>query len=447
MKSLIKALIPGPKSKALRKEENKHLAPGLQGFAIKAGIVVKRAKGTQIEDVDGNIFLDLIGGIGVGGIGHSHPTYVSALQKQLELISMGSFTSLPRVNYLKRLSHYLSKLKLTHTQFYSSGAEAVESSLRLAKSYTKKNEFVSFWGGFHGKTLGALSLMGSTYKNHYGPLASGSHCIPYAYCYRCPLSLKYPSCGLACIELGRKQLKMQSTGEVAAIIIEPMQGTAGNIIPPNDFLPAIKELARENDALLIVDEMITGFGRTGKFWGSEHSRIKPDIITLGKQMGGGFPISAVSSTHEISIATPWSAPSGSSSSYGGNPLALCAADVTLQIIENEQLILNAKSMGAYFLEQLKPMEERYPFIGEVRGVGLLLGIEMVRDKKTKEPLSKKSCDYIFAEHLKRGLLSMAYTPNFRIQPAMTIDRDSISHCVAILYEVFDLIKDQKLWLK
>lgn len=439
--------VPGPKSQAIRKREDAVLAPGLQGFALMAGIVVDTARGNTVTDVDGNTYLDIIGGIGVNGLGHSHPKFVKAIQDQVAKASVGSFTSEARVDLFERLAQHPPAPGVTRTQLYSGGAEAVESALRLAKCFTGKYEFVSFWGAFHGKTMGVLSLMGSDFKDKLGPMVSGSHQVPYANCYRCPFKLEYPSCGLECVSFMRKHLKNASAGEVAAIIAEPMQGTNGNVIPPHDFLPAVKEVAKELGALMIVDEMITGFGRTGKFWGSEHSGVQPDIITLGKQFGGGYPMSALMSRDEIVSTKPWANASGSSSSYGGNPLASQAAATAVRIIEEEKLVENSRKVGEYFLSKIKHFAEKYSFIGDVRGVGLFLSIEMVKDKKTKEPLSKAACNQVFQENLKRGLLTMSYAPSFRIQPAMTIDTQTVDHCVAILEEVFDHVQNERFWEK
>jgi len=437
--------IPGPKSRELRAREEKNLAPGLQRFALMAGIVVEKGNGSTLTDVDGNTYIDIIGGIGVNGLGHSHPKYVAAIRDQVEKISVGSFTSEPRVELLERLGEHRPAPETHRTQLYSSGAEAVESALRLAKSHTGKYEFVSFWGGFHGKTMGVLSLMGSDFKEKLGPMVPGSHIAPYAYCYRCPLKLKYPSCGMACAELTRKQVKMNSTGSVAAFIMEPMQGSFGNIIPPKEFLPAIKSVADEVGALFIADEMITGFGRTGKYWGVDHSGVKPDIVTIGKQFGGGVPISGVIAREDVSHAKPWSNPSGSSSSYGGNPLVSAAAATALRIIDEEDLVGNSQRVGDYFLTRLQPMVDRYPFVGEVRGAGLFLAIELVKDKETKDPLPKNVTYRIFHEFLKRGLLTMAYEAKFRIQPSMTIDRETVDEAVAIIEEVFDEMKATGYW--
>jgi len=445
-KPLIKTVIPGPLSMALRRREDEHLAPGLQNFALLAGIAVKEARGSTITDVDGNTLIDIIGGIGVNALGHSHPVYVQAIQTQVEKSSVGSFTSEARTHLFEQFAEHRPAPALRRIQLYSSGAEAVESALRLAKSYTGKYEFVSFSGGFHGKTMGVLSLMGSDFKKGYGPMLPGSHIAPYADCYRCPLKLKYPSCGLACVEATRQQVRQNSSRQVAAFLIEPMQGTAGNVIPPIEFLPAIKEVAREFDALLILDEMITGFGRTGEYWGAWHSGVEADIVTIGKQFGGGFPISGIVSKDEIVSAKPWSDPSGSSSSYGGNPLAAAAASACLTIIDDEGLVENSKRVGEYFLKRIADWAERFSFVGDVRGAGLFIGMELVSDKTTKQPLSKNSCRKIFQECLKRGLLTMTYTPRVRIQPAMTIDEGTVDVVVAILSEVFERA-DREGWAK
>jgi 4-aminobutyrate aminotransferase-like enzyme len=442
----LRTIVPGPRSRELRQREDAHVAPGLQSYATMAGVVAETAVGSAITDVDGNVLLDFIGGIGVNAFGHSHPAIVRAISEQVEKISVGSLTSEPRVELAERLAkHAPGGGALHRVQLYSSGAEAVESALRLAKSFTGKYEFVSFWGGFHGKTLGTLSLMGSTFKEGLGPMAPGAHVVPYADCYRCPVGSSHPSCGLACVEIGRRQVKAASAGAVAAVVVEPMQGTAGNVVPPDDFLPAVKSLARELDALFIADEMLTGFGRTGRYFGVEHSGVVPDIATVGKAFGGGFPLSGVLTTDAISAAKPWSIPSGSSSSYGGNALGAAAGAAALRTLDEEGLVQNSRDVGASMLEELLPFVDDYPFVGRVRGRGLFIGLELVRDRKSKEPLSKNAARRLFDECVRRGLLTMAYSPHFRIQPALTIDRDTARNGIAILREVFDLAKAERFW--
>ena len=441
----LQTVIPGPKSRALRAREDAHIAPGLQSYAITSGIVVDHARGSAITDVDGNTILDFVGGIGVNAFGHSHPAIVSAVQAQVERASVGSLTSPARVDLVERLAEHEPAPGMHRVQLYSSGAEAVESALRLAKSKTGKWETVSFWGGFQGKTLCALSLMGSTFKEKLGPLAPGNHIVPYADCYRCPFGQTYPSCGLTCAEVARKQVKMQSTGAVAAVIVEPIQGTAGNVIPPNEFMSAVRSIATELDALMIVDEMITGLGRTGRYWGLEHSQVAPDIVTLGKAFGGGYPLSGVLTTDAIASALPWSAPSGSSSSYGGNPLAAAAGAAALRAIDEENLVESSRVVGEAMLRELAPFVDDYPFVGEVRGRGLLLAIELVRSKRTKEPLGSRVTRRIYDACVARGLLSMTYAPRVRLQPALTIDEATAKNGIAILREVFDVAKREHWW--
>lgn len=441
----LRTAVPGPRSRELRAREDAHLAPGLQSYAITSGVVVDHARGSAITDVDGNTLLDFVGGIGVNAFGHSHPEIVSAMTAQVERAAVGSLTSPARVELLERLAAHEPARGLHRVQLYSSGAEAVESALRLAKSRTGKWETVSFWGGFHGKTMGALSLMGSTFKEKLGPLVPGSHIVPYADCYRCPLGQAYPSCGIACADVARKQVKMQSAGAVAAVIVEPIQGTAGNVIPPNEFLGAVRSIATELDALLIVDEMITGLGRTGRYWGLEHSGVTPDIVTLGKAFGGGYPLSGVLTSDAIARSLPWAAPSGSSSSYGGNPLGAAAGAAALRVLDEEGLVDNARVVGEAMLQELAPFVDDYPFVGEVRGRGLLLAIELVRSKRTKEPLGPQTARRIYDACVARGLLSMTYAPRVRLQPALTIDPATAHNGIAILREVFDVAKREHWW--
>ena len=336
--------VPGPESRRIFAEEQRHIAPGLQRIALMSELTLTSGRGATIEDADGNHYVDFFAGVAVASLGHSHPRWVESMKAQIEKISVGSFTTENRLCFLKRLAE-VTPGKLDRAQLYSSGAEAVEAAIRLAKSYTRDYEVVGFWGGFHGKTTGVMGLMGDEGKHGWGPLPGGRFLTPYADCYRCPIGLEYPSCGVACAEFARKTIKNATSGAVAAVLIEPMQGTAGNVIPPPDFLPAIRDIAHEAGALLIADEMITGFGRTGLMFGCSHDGCVPDIMTLGKGMASGFPVSALLSTDAIVAAEPFSLPSASSSSYGGNPLASAAALVTIQAICDEGLVDNAASVG------------------------------------------------------------------------------------------------------
>jgi 4-aminobutyrate aminotransferase/(S)-3-amino-2-methylpropionate transaminase len=417
------------------RSEQEVLAPGTQKVALLSQLVLDRGQGCYLTDVDGRRYLDFMAGIGVCSLGHSHPRYIAALSEQLQRVTVGNFTSENRLKFLRRLAT-LAPGELSLTQLYSGGAEAVEAAMRLAKSYTKKFEFLAFWGGFHGKTGGVLGLLGSPFKQHWGPLHPGLYLTPYADCYRCPFKLAYPACGLHCLDFARQVLKLHTTGELAAIVVEPIQGTAGNIVPPPEFLPGLAEIAKENDALLIADEMLTGFGRTGRLFGMEHFGVTPDIMTIGKGMGNGFPVSGLISTPTIMAAQPYSQPSAASSSYGGNPFAATAAWISLEVILDENLAANAAQIGQFLLQRLLELQGKYPFIGHVQGRGLMIGMELVKDQESKEPLDTRVTEIIFRESLKRGLLAMNYAPHVRINPPLTLTQAEAEEGAAILDEVF-----------
>jgi len=429
------APIPGPKSQALFEAEKAFIAPGLQRIAQLSQLTMVEGRGCTLIDADGNEYLDFFAGVAVASLGHSHPRFVAGLVNQIQRLAVGSFTNEPRLALLKLLAE-LAPGALKRTQLYSGGAEAVEAAIRLAKSYTKKHEVVGFWGGFHGKTGGVMGLIGDEWKQKWGPLAPGTHLVPYADCYRCPFKLQYPECGMFCLDFIRQSLKTTTAGLIAAIIVEPMQGTAGNVIPPAEFLPGLAEIARENNALLIADEMITGFGRTGAMFGCEHTATQPDVMTIGKGLGSGFPVTGLISTDEITASLPFAKPSSSSSSYGGNPLAATAALTTIETIIDERLVDNAERVGAVLLDELRRLQEKYEFIGDVRGSGLLIGMDLVKDRSTKEPLSSAVSEQIFLGALRRGLLLMGYFPRVRINPPLILTESEARDGVAILDEVF-----------
>ena len=427
-------------SSQLYHEEQQYVAPGLQEVAQLSQLVIKEGNGCWLTDVDNRRYLDFMAGVAVCSLGHSHPKYIVALKKQLEKVTVGSFTTENRLALLRLIASLVPQ-GLNKTQLYSGGAEAVEAAVRLAKSYTKKFEILGFWGGFHGKTGGVLGLIGDPFKKDWGVLHPGLHLAPYADCYRCPFKMEYPGCGVYCLEFVRKVIENNTAGSLAAIIVEPMQGTAGNVIPPGEFLPGLLEIAHEKGALLIADEMITGFGRTGMMFGSNHTATLPDIMTIGKGMGNGFPVSGLVAKEEITRSRPFSKPSSSSSSYGGNPLACTAGLATIQTILEESLMENACTVGEYLLKGLKRMEEKYEFIGNVRGRGLLIGVELVKDRKTKEPLEKAVTKQIFLQALKRGMMSMCYKPNFRINPPLTLRKEEAEIGLGILDEVFAFVAE------
>jgi 4-aminobutyrate aminotransferase-like enzyme len=426
---------PGSKSRTLFTDEQAVVAPGQQRIALLSELALASGRGATITDLDGNTYLDFFAGVAVASLGHAHPAYIEKVEAQLRRISVGSFTTENRVRLLKLIAK-LAPGDLGRTQLFSGGAEAVEAAFRLAMSYTGKYEIVGFWGGFHGKTAGVMGLIGDESKHGWGPLPGGRFSVPYADCARCPFQLQYPDCGIACADFARQSIKRTTSGAVAAIVIEPMQGTAGNVIPPPEFLPAIQGIAKEIGALLIADEMITGFGRTGRWFGCNHTDVVPDIMTVGKGMGNGFPISGVISSDPVVVAEPFARASASSSSYGGNPLASTAALATLEAIVDEGLVEHAARVGAHMLDRLRAMQEKYPFIGDVRGVGLMIGVDLVADRERNELLSRPATERIFLDALQHGLLMMGYFPRIRINPPLTITKEQADQGLDVLDQVF-----------
>ena len=440
----IVSAVPGPRSREIFAEEQRHIAPGRQRISLLAGVAFEYGRGATLTDADGNTYLDFFAGVAVASLGHAHPAMTAALARQAGRLMVGTFATRERAEAFRLLGE-VAPAGLKRAHLYSGGAEAVEAALRLARSATKKHEVVSFWGGFHGKTGGVLGLIGDESKQGYGPLPGGRYAVPYADCYRCPFKMKYPECGMYCVEFGAKQVKNSSAGDIAAVVVEPFQGTAGNVIPPDDFMPAVKEVARQNGALLIADEMITGFGRTGRWWGVDHSGVDPDIVTVGKGMGSGFPVSGVLMGDELAEAQPFAKPSASSSSYGGNPLAATALAETIKAIRREHLVENSRKVGALMLKRLLALQEKYEFIGDVRGRGLLIGIDLVRDRQSKRELGRQVMEQVFTEALKRGLLLMGYFPRVRINPPLVITEEQALAGIAIMDEVFAHVRDHVDW--
>ena len=431
--------IPGPRSGQLLEREGRHLAPGTQGVWQLAGLAMDHGQGAFLTDVDGNTYIDLFAGICVNSIGHAHPRYAEALAEQASRLTVGSHCTEVRAKLLAQVAE-LTPDGLDRIQLYSGGSEAVESALRLARSYTGMHEVLSFWGGFHGKTGGVLNLMGSSFKHGLGPMLPGSYNAPFPDCYRCPFDTTLDRCGMLCAQFAADKLKYETTGELAAIILEPIQGTNGNVVPPAEFLVAMQQLAHDRDALFICDEMITGFGRTGKNFGCEQFGVSPDIITVGKGFGAGFPVTGVISTEQIVTADPWSRPSFSSSSYGGNPLAAAAASAALTILQEEELVENSARVGAVMLQRLEQLQQRHPLMGDVRGRGLLIGVDLVSDPETRAPLDSKRCKQLFSECMRRGLLTMAYAPRLRINPPLCIDEQTALEACDILDEALAAVE-------
>src|SRR6266566_2334529 len=392
--------------------EAQYLAPGTQSVALFSKLCMDRGEGAVLWDVDGNRYVDLLAGVGVASLGYAHPRYVAEMSREL------------------------APGDVNRTQLYSSGAEAVEAALRLARAATGRHEVMGFWGGFHGKTGGVLPLLSGTFTHGLGPLAPGMYSSPYASCARCAFGKSFPSCHWHCVDFLRSKIALETTNDIAAIIVEPVQGTAGNVVPPPGYLRELRALATEIGALLICDEMITGFGRTGKMFAVEHDNVVPDVLLVGKGFGGGFPVSGIVIREPIAFSKPWANPSGSSSSYGGNPLAAAAAHVTIQTIVDEELVDHSRRLGAVMLAEMQRWEDEVPIVSDVRGRGLMLGMDLVVPG-TRTLLDKKITRWIFDTLLARGVIAMIYNPEVRINPPLVITDEQAMEALATIKAVLE----------
>ena len=425
------ATMPGPRSLETFSLESQFAAPGTQGVALFSRLALDRGEGAILWDRDGNRYIDLMAGICVASLGYGHPKYVDALQRQVARLHVGSFATAHRAELVQLIAS-ITPGDCNRTQFYSSGAEAVEAALRLAKSFSKKTEVVGFWGGYHGKTGGVLPLLGGTFKHELGPLMPGCYLSPYASPSRDEFASASPDeCLQKAMRFLRRKIQLETTNDVAAIIVEPIQGTAGNIVPVPGFLRELRQLADELGAVLIADEMITGFGRTGRMFGVEHDGVVPDIMTVGKAFGGGFPMSGVIATARVAFSTPWANPSGSSSSYGGNPLAAAAALAAIRITLEEDLPARAHRIGERMLTVMRSWEGDIPIVRDVRGRGLMIGMDLVHPA-TGKLLDKSVTRQIFDALLARGVLSMLYSPEVRINPPLVIEEADALEALAIM---------------
>jgi 4-aminobutyrate aminotransferase/4-aminobutyrate aminotransferase/(S)-3-amino-2-methylpropionate transaminase len=432
-KPYVRTEVPGPRASKHWEQEKTMIGPGLSSVVQWAELCFSEAEGPYLIDIDGNTYIDLMGASGVNSIGHSHPKFVEALSKQLSSWTIGGFASPARLDMLRTLRRILPN-GLERIQLYTGGTEAVEAALRLAKAFTGKFEFLGFWNGYHGKTMGSMALTDGA-KWERGPLPTGFYSTPYAYCYRCPFQLEFPSCDFVCVDHVREVIQHQTTGALAGVVVEPIQGRAGNLVPPPGYLEALLSIAHEFDALLIADEMITGFGRTGKMFACEHDDVVPDIVVVGKGMGGGFPVTGVISSSAIMSAPPYSNPSASSSSFGGFPTACRAVDAVVQIIIEEGLVQHSAQFGVDLLNMLKPLEQQIPIVGRVRGKGLMIGIELVYGEKGKQPVSKDAMHQVYSALLQRGVLVMLGGNSIRLYPPLSIAPDIGRKAVMIIAEV------------
>ncbi len=426
--------LPGPEAKKVIEKDNRYIS---QSYTRVYPLVVKRAEGVWVEDVDSNRFLDFTSGIAVCNTGHCHPTIVAAIRRQAEqLIHMSGTDFYYEAQSLlaEKLAGITPGVKEKRVFFGNSGAEAIEAALKLARYHTKRSRIIAFLGAFHGRTMGALSLTASKVIQEKGffPLVPGITHVPYAYCYRCPTHSTYPGCGCACVEWIREDLFKRSLppDEVAAIFVEPIQGEGGYIVPPPEFHQKLFKLARDFGILFVVDEVQTGMGRTGKMLGIDHWGLVPDIIALAKGIASGMPLGAMVSQSEVMTWIPGS----HASTFGGNPVSCQAALATIELLQGG-LIRNAASMGEYIFGQLRELQKRFPLIGDVRGKGLMIGVELVKDPVTKEKAIEER-NRVIQACFEKGLLILGCGENvFRLIPPLIIAKKEADTALTILEEV------------
>ena len=365
--------VPGPRSAELL-DRSRQYEPA--GATDQVPVVWDHAERVWVTDVDGNVYLDFTSGVLVTNVGHTHPALVRAVQEQAaRLMNCYSFPTRERVTAAGRLVDSLPS-NLTRAFLLSTGSEATEAAMRVARRYTGKQEILAFYGAFHGRTYGAMGVAGSIgTRRQFGVPVPGGVMAPYAYCYRCFYGKTYPECGFFCVEALERMVESSSSGDLGSVIVEPYQGTAGFIFPPDGWLKRIEEWARSRDLLLIVDEVQSSFGRTGKMYAVEWENVRPQMLCLGKGLGSGVACSALAAEGPIFDCM---APGELSSTWGGNPLASAAAIAVMDVLETEQLPANASRVGAYLKERFERMKARWSHLGDVRGRGLVMGLEFVR---------------------------------------------------------------------
>ena len=431
---LIHTPLPGPKARKLIDQDRTYVSPSYTRYYP---LVVEKAKGLWVHDVDGNIFLDFTAGIAVCATGHCHPRVIKAIKKQADLLLHMSGTDFyyrPQIVLAKKLAHMAPGKGSKKVYFGNSGAEAVEAAFKLARWHTKRELNLAFYGAFHGRTMGALSLTASKtiQKKHYNPLVPGITHIPYAYCYRCPYNLSYPECELGCVQWVEDTLFRTTIPpeEVATIFVEPIQGEGGYIVPPPEFHREMNKIAKKYGILYVADEVQSGMGRTGKMFAMEHFGVDPDIIALAKGIASGMPLGALAARAEI---MDWEAGSHAST-FGGNPVSCMAALETIALLE-EGLMENAAIQGNRLMDGLAKLQHSHECMGDVRGKGLMVAVEFVKDRETKEPARKWRND-IIKHAFRKGLLLLGCGENsIRFCPSLTVNTAEIDKCLSIFDDV------------
>ena len=429
----IRTALPGPKAKALIDRDKSVVSPSYtRGYPL----VIERGSGAIVEDVDGNVFLDCSAGIAVNSTGHSHPDVVRAIAEQAQKFLHMSGTDFyyePQVRLAEELAAIAPIRGGARSFFGNSGTEAIEACLKLARYTTKRQNVIAFIGGFHGRTMGSLALTASkvTQRRGFGPLLPGVYHAPYPDTYRCPLGSSPATCGDACIDYIEHQLfaHLVSPDEVAAIVVEPIQGEGGYVVAPDAFMQRLRDLAAKHGILLVADEVQSGMGRSGRMFAIEFSGVEPDMIAIAKGIASGMPLGVA-----VARAGVMEWPPGThASTFGGNPVSCAAALATIALLRGG-VVKNAADVGAHLMAGLKALAETHPLIGDVRGRGLMIGVELVRNRTTKARASEER-DAVVSAAFARGLLILGAGKNaVRFSPPLVLTRDQADAAVRIFDE-------------
>ena len=435
---LIKTPLPGPRAKAIIERDAQVVSPSYtRGYPF----VMARGSGAVVEDVDGNLFLDCAAGIAVNSTGHSHPAVVAAIVDQAQKFLHMSGTDFyyePQVALGESFNRMAPFSGPKRSFFSNSGTEANEAAIKLARYSTRRHGIVAFLGSFHGRTLGSLSLTASKaiQRKGFGAPMAGTYHAPYATCYRCPVGKRPESCQAECLDFLEEQVLMHlvSPDEVAAVMVEAIQGEGGYVVPAVQFHQRLRELTKTHGILLIVDEVQSGMGRTGKMFGIEHFGVEPDMVTVAKGVASGLPLGVTVARADVMT---WP-PGAHASTFGGNPVSCAAAMATIELLE-QSLVRNAAEVGAYLVDRLRELQQKHAIIGDVRGRGLMIGIELVRDRTTKERATTER-DQVVEACFARGLLVLGAGKNaIRLSPPLVLTKDQAATAVRILDEALSTV--------
>ncbi len=431
----IRTRLPGPKARKVIKLDERYTSPSYtRGYPL----VIARGRGVTVEDPDGNLFLDFTAGIAVTAAGHCHPKVVNAIKKQAGKFLHMSGTDFyygPQSRLAERLARLVPGRSKRRVQFTNSGAESIEAAFKLARYNTGRARVIAFLGAFHGRTFGAMSLTGSKaiQRAHFAPLVPEVHHVAYAYCYRCPYNLTWPECDFHCVKYIEDVLFARTVPpeEVAAIFVEPIQGEGGYVVPPPGYHQRLRKLCNKYGILYVADEVQSGIGRTGKMFALEHwTGVEPDVVCVAKGLASGMPIGAMIAKESVMT---WKGGSHAST-FGGNPVSCAAALTTLELVE-KKLAANAARVGRHLVERLQYLAGRHPAIGDVRGLGLMCGVELVTDRKSKRP-AKKLRDRLVQACFAEGLLILGCGENtVRFCPGLVVTRAEVDAAMDIVDRV------------